>query len=125
MTRLKHPESGVNKFAHHRPDNELGRFTPSGQAFAETCTPSGLVQGDHSGYVKGFAQEDMADFRHPGLHLHAYARLVVARIKPRESRRRPGIAEAIKVGIEGQQNRDRVFAQARNTTQQSLTEITE
>jgi hypothetical protein len=27
LARLNHPKSDVNKFAHHRPDNQLGRFT--------------------------------------------------------------------------------------------------
>ncbi len=61
FSQLEHPENNVNKFTHHRPDNEFGRLTRSRQAFVEAYAPSGFEQGNHGKHVKRFAQEGMAD----------------------------------------------------------------
>src|SRR4030065_82599 len=120
FTRLEHPESDVNEFTHHRPDNQFGRFARSCQAFAKASTPSSFVQGNHRRHVKGFAQEGMTDLGHPRLHLNACARLVVGRCNPRESRSLSGIAETLGVGIEGQQYCDCALTQTRDAIQKSL-----
>ena len=47
-SRLENTEHGMNEFAHHGPDNGLGRLTGDGEAFAEALSPGDFIDGGHA-----------------------------------------------------------------------------
>ena len=73
----------MDKLTHHCADDQCGWFAGCGQTSLKAFPPGGLVERDHCGHVKGFAQEGMADLGQPGLALVLLAHLAaLAGLRP-------------------------------------------
>lgn len=101
----------MNEFTHHRSDNKFRRLSGSRKTVAETFAPRGFIESDYGRHVEHFTEKGMADFGKPWFVFNTATRLMLTRIKSSESHCLPGIAEAVKVGIESQQDSNGALAQ--------------
>lgn len=92
---LEDAVSDMNEFAHHSPDNKLGRFASRRKTVAEKFAPSSSIEGDHGRHVERFTEKGMTDFGKPNEGVNEGVNQLLAIISKQPGLRTPVMADML------------------------------